>query len=187
MGLSLASHIRRSLVAASALAALLAVGAVPAVAQEGAKVFVASDGDVIATYLGNSASYSNDLYLDSPANLLGLIFNNHASPVGSTKNLGFFTAGTELIFRLHVNNTGDDFFTGPGDRNPDDHAHALVENFATETRVHFEDLFGGAFVYNDLSFSFTNTRTTEVPEPGTLAFLGAGLVGTGVFIRRKRA
>ena len=187
MGLSLASRMYRSLVAASALAAVFAVSAIPSVAQEGAKIIVAADGDVIATYQGNSASYSNDLYLDTPANAIGLIFNNHANNIGDTKNLGFFTAGTELIFRLHVNNTGDDFFSGPAERNPDGHAHARVTNGA-ETLVEFEDLFNGPFVYNDLSFSFTNTiAQTDVPEPGVVAFAGAGLLGAGLFLRRKRA
>src|ERR1043166_3867775 len=104
---------------------------------EGLNVFVGSTNPVIATYQGNSAAFSNDLYLmldgagnpgndGNPANDL-FIFNNHASPVGSTKNLGAFAIGTELEFRLHVNNTGNVFFTGPASRNPDNHTHARVQ------------------------------------------------------------
>ncbi len=147
------------------LAALLVASIAPAVLMafpiaepgtEGFLVIVNSTDEVIATYQGNSASYSNDLYLENTGLFL---FNNHSSPWGSQVNLGSFPVGTELIFRLHVNNTGYDYFTGPGTRNPDGHTHARVQaNWQpSETLVSFEDLYNGPFVYNDLSFSFTNT------------------------------
>ena len=41
----------------------------------GASVF-ATGGHVIATFESNGAGFSNDLFLDTPANGLGLIFNN---------------------------------------------------------------------------------------------------------------
>lgn len=159
---------------------------IAAIGTEGYLVIVNSTDDVIATYQGNSAAYSNDLYLDSL-----FIFNNHASPVGSTVNLGSFSIGTELIFRLHVNNTGYDYYTGPGSRNPDGHFHARVQDnwMPNEALVSFEDLYNGPFHYNDLSFSFTNVRGSDdpvIPAPGAimLGSLGAGLVG---WMRRRRA
>ncbi|RYZ91793.1 MAG: PEP-CTERM sorting domain-containing protein [Moraxellaceae bacterium] len=156
---------------------------IAAVGTEGLSV-IASGGEVIAKYEGNSASFSNDLYLN-----LNFIFNNQATPVGSTVNLGTFTAGTELVFRLYVNNTGESWFTGAASRNNDGLFHARVqENWKPGTTlVSFEDLSGdpeGVNGFNDLSFSFTNTQTTPVPESSALVLMliGLGLLG---FARRK--
>lgn len=165
------------------IVALLALAA-SAVAAPGDKIIVATDGEVIAKFLGHSAAYTNDLYLDSPANALGIIFTNQTTPVGTEVSLGNFTAGTELIFRLHVRNTGYDYYTGPGSRNPDGYAHAdVVQSYGgydDVTGVFFEDLYNGPFHYNDLGFSFTNTI---VPEPASMAVLG---LGAAALLRRRR-
>jgi hypothetical protein len=175
-----------------------------AIGGEGASILVGGSDDVLATYLGNSAAFSNDLYLarlgsgdpgidgDNSNDLF--IFNNHSSPVLSMMNLGAFAIGTELIFRLHVNDTGYDYFSGSSSRNPDGRPHARVQEnwMPNETLVSFEDLFdlpeypGG---FNDLSFSFSNTVTTPPnpsPEPMTLALLGMGLAGLTMTRRRQR-
>ena len=154
---------------------------------EGFSVIVNTTGQVFARYEGNSAAYSNDLYLDST-----FIFNNHATAVGTEVLLGSFAAGTELIFRLHVNNTGFDYFTGPAARNPDGHTHARVQSDWQPDRalVSFEDLFDGPFDYNDLRFSFTNTRGTPVvpgiTEPQTYALMLAGLAFVALAARRRQ-
>lgn len=149
--------------------------------SEGLKV-IATGGEIIATYEGNSASFSNDLYLGST-----FIFNNHATPVGTSVSLGTFVAGTELMFRMHVNDTGHDFFTGDASRNPDSHEHARVQSdwLPNTTLVSFEDLYNGPFDYNDLSFSFSNT-IAAVPEPETYAMFLAGLGLVGFFARRRK-
>jgi hypothetical protein len=89
---------------------------------EGFEVIVKSTGPVQATYQGfNSSLYSNDLYLvvDGDPTHDKLLFNNKTSPFGSTVPLGSYTVGTKLVFRLHVRDTGKDYFTGPASRNPD--------------------------------------------------------------------
>ena len=152
---------------------------------EGLKVIVSGTDHVIATYEGNSAAYSNDLLLNGV-----FIFNNHTTPVGTSVDLGSFAPGTELVFQLHVNNTGYDFYTGPDSRNPDSHAHARVQADwePGTTLVSFEDLFNGPFEYNDLSFSFTNTTSsaTPVPEPSPLLLMLAGIGLIGLMVRLRR-
>jgi hypothetical protein len=126
----------------------------------GGTLYVTTSGNVKATYRGNSASYDNRLFLDSPTNSLGEIFFNHGDAVGTSKDLGHFNAGDELVFRMHVDNTNNNFFTGSPARNVDKYAHARItyDYSPTETLVEFEDLLNGPFNYNDLSFSFTNLQ-----------------------------
>lgn len=175
--LKLAAALTLSLAAASTQAFEIA-----APGTEGLSVIVASTGHVFATYEGTSASFSNDLLLDG-----AFIFNNHTTPVGQTVDLGEFTAGTELKFSLFVHDSGRTYYTGPASRNPDLHEHARVQGDWKPgvTLTSFEDLYEGPFDYNDLSFSFTNTKAV-VPEPGLLAMLAAG-AGVVAMSRKRKA
>jgi hypothetical protein len=160
----------------------------------GANVYVSTTGDVIAEFLGSDAGYNNLLYLESPANSLGLIFEGHATPVGTTFNLGSYTAGTELIFRMRSGG-GYDYYTGPASRNPDGLAHAVVDDAYApgKTYVGFEDMFGGGDRdYNDITYAFSNVQITpppitSVPDmAATLRLLASSFFGLAALSRRLR-
>ena len=156
-----------ALVGTAALVGLLAVPAqaVPITEQ----TLIATGGNVMVTFVSNGAGFTSELFLDGPLNEeLGAIFNNATTDVGTSIDLGSFAAGTELIFKLLVKETGDIFYTGFADRNADGIGHAAVDSGEGQVLVGFEDLFGGGdFDYNDLVFAFTNVVFTDAPGPGT--------------------
>lgn len=182
---------------AGKLAMLLVLSAVPlliptlstAVPIFGANVVVTTTGDVIATFQANNASFDDRLFLDSPSNVLGQIFFNHGNSIGDTRDLGTFTAGTVLTFRLHVDNTNSNFFSGPAGLNPDGLTHASVDAVGLSTTVAFEDVAGPGSDrdFNDLTFSFTNTTPVDsVPEPATVALFSTGLLALLAYGWRRR-
>ena len=91
----------------------------------GGSLIVARDGDVGAIFLGSDAKYWNSLFLQGSSGASRYLFNK-GTRANKTIDLGSFSAGTELTFRLHVWNTGEDFFTGAGSLNPDGLPHALA-------------------------------------------------------------
>ncbi|HOP16442.1 MAG: DUF4114 domain-containing protein [Chromatiaceae bacterium] len=155
----------------------------------GGRMLVANTGYVTATFLGSDAGYFNTLFLDGEAADVRL-FDKH-SEVGTTINLGTFTAGTELVFRLDVRNTGNRFFTGDAARNVDGIAHALavttLEQQTYVTTVGFEDLLnGGDLDYNDFTFVLHNViDPPAVPSPSALALLGLGIGLLGWSLHRR--
>jgi hypothetical protein len=119
---------------------------------------IATGGNVVVTFDSNDAAYMSELFLDGAyGDELGVLFNNKTTAVGTSMNLGSFAAGTELVFKLIVHETGDVFYTGADSRNPDSVAHAMVYGGEEQVLIGFEDVFGGGdFDYNDLMFAFTN-------------------------------
>jgi MYXO-CTERM domain-containing protein len=170
-----------------AIAALLSaacLNANAAIEIVGGKLFVADNGAVNVTFLGSDAGYTDLLFYVGTGSEQ-FMFNGHATTVDTTFSLGNFTKGTELTFRMHVNNTGDNFFTGPASANSDNvvHAHASLDANKSAV-VGFEDLRGGGDRdYNDIQFRVTNV--SAVPEADTWAMLAAGLGLLGL-VRRKR-
>ncbi len=166
------------------LSFLAATNMVKAVQILGGNTYVANSGEVTAKFLGSSAAYTNVLYLYSPLNNDRFIFNNKTTPIGSTISLGTFTAGEELIFKISVLNTANNFYSGDHAlMNPDKKLHSMVDfDFApNEIYIGFEDLYGGGDNdFNDVMFSFSNVTSslpasTDIPEPSILLlfFIGA--------------
>lgn len=145
---------------------------------------VDSSGTVEATFLGHSAAYSNDLYFSTDNVNWSFIFNNHATPWGQTVSLGNFDAGTELYFKIYVNDTATTFYSGAASNNPDGLVHVFAETTGVDTYVGFEDLYGGGDQdYDDVRYSFRNVAA--VPEPETYALMLGGL-GFAVLAARRR-
>jgi hypothetical protein len=143
---------------------------------------IATGGDVVVTFDSNDAAYTNELFLEGAlGDELGVLFNNKTTTVGTSKNLGSFEAGTELVFKLIVRETGDAFYTGDDSRNVDNLIHATVQDREGQVLIGFEDVFGGGdFDYNDLMFAFTNVSgDDEVVSGGTGATSGGAGAGTG--------
>ena len=107
---------------------------------------------VKVTFCNSYAGFTDDLILDSPANIF--IANNDSDPIGTTKDLGSFNTKSELVFAVEVQDTGYTYFTGPGSRNPDGLVHAEV--FEIDSNLYFisfEDQYdGGDQDYNDMNF-----------------------------------
>ncbi|MBE2216117.1 MAG: DUF4114 domain-containing protein [Opitutaceae bacterium] len=160
-----------TLVAASVFLAA-AAHAVPIL---GGNIVVTADSEVHVTFEGYSAGYTSQLFLQNPGNDLGMLFVNKTTAVGSTIALGTFAAGTELIFRLFVVPTGQNFLTGDALRNSDNIAHAYIETIGNKTFVGFEDIWGGGDRdYNDYMFSVTANPVPDSAATGALLVLGLG-------------
>lgn len=152
------------------------------------KLYVATAGEVILTFLSKTAAYSNDLYLQGTSDS---ILNNQTASPGAQYSLGTFLAGAELSFTMFVKNTGFAYYTGSASLNPDSLIHAAYDVTSGQSlNIGFEDLFnGGDKDYDDLVFSLNNVRVgtlvTAVPEPETFSMLAAGLLLIGLAKRRK--
>ena len=186
------SRCAHAAVAATLLALFLAPSAADAAPILGAQVY-ALGGPVGFEVLPYSAAYTNQFSLfthtqngfqQGPV----LALNNQ---VGTMVNLGNMLAGMELIFGIHVTNTGHDFLIGPASRNADGLFHAGVTFLpGGVAEIGFEDLWnGGDKDYNDAVIrvrGVTNAPPLHTPEPASLATWGL-LVVTSSFARWRRA
>jgi hypothetical protein len=182
-----------ALLGATALVGFLATPsqATPIVEQ----TLVATGGDVVVTFDLNDAGYMSELFLEGAyGDQFGALFNNWTTAVGTSLNLGSFASGTELVFKLVVQQTGNVFYTGDPNRNVDGLVHAVVGPSNDRVLVGFEDMLGGGdFDYNDLVFAFSNVAAgggssgaaAAVDEPSTLVLLGGGLSLLVALMRRQ--
>ena len=149
----------------------------------GGRLLVAEDGYVTAEFLGSNAGHFNVLYFEGPGGDQRLF--DKKTPLSTAPiTLGWFTAGTELIFRLDDLSTNHSYYSGDAARNPDNLAHALaittIDTISSQfvTTVGFEDLFGGGDLdFDDLEFRLTNVIDPPIPVPSIPLLLLAGLLG----------
>lgn len=172
-----------------------------AVGQQNAQEYTftaAATGDVVAYFVGSTATYTNEIAMLVNGVATGIQgLNNKTTRNDTALTLGTVQAGDTLVFKLVniVPGTGVGPWYSQKSLNSDGINHVYSSAWAGNnalpagTYVAFEDLpKGGDFNYNDISFVFTNVATAAratVPEPGSLALLGLGMVGFAASRRKK--
>jgi hypothetical protein len=152
------------LTALAVVAVMLSPSAHAAVADGGlgARIF-ANGSPVRVTVLEAESGYTSEIWVLEPVRrLIGA-----DADTGRSVELGPLSAGVEIVFGIRVLETGDEFRTGPGARNPDGLPHAFVvatNDGRAQVRVGFEDLLGGGDNdFNDVLFEVSGVSTLHTP------------------------
>ncbi len=157
----------------------------------------AESGDLVGYFLGSSALYNNEIGVFVNGTQLGAYaLGNHSSTVGQSVNFGHVNAGDSIVFALNVLSQGYKLYSDTG-MNMDsiDHVYATVYSGQTVNGVAvpagvylgFEDQLAAIsdLDYNDEELAFSNVSMVANPEPISFILFGTGLLGLGLF-RRKR-
>jgi hypothetical protein len=154
---------------------------------------VATGGDVMVIFLGpTGAYYDESSFVVSPSGTSGDFFENHSTVKGTAIDLGYYAAGTEILFGIHVADSSQTYYTGPGDRNPDGAVHAFVQNdwqgVSGLTYIGFEDMYANLpadWGYVDEVIAVTGA-VGSVPETSpTILLLAASFCALIVLYRRS--
>lgn len=124
------------------------------------------------------AGFTSDLFLSIDGR--PPIYFGTSREAGRVTNIGRLPEGVEIVFLMVVRETGDNFYSGRFDRNPDRIPHADVECVEYgKYNVSFEDLLGGGDrSYNDLRFQVRTEPACDPdsdapPETEQIGFEGA--------------
>jgi len=197
-----------------ALSSVHAAPLVPATTV-GTDIFAVGN-PVTAAFLFADAGDDSDLDVTINASGSSFLFSNsngvtsNQTAVGTITTINGVAVGDLLTFTLNDKSVVNSWSTGVGSTNvaylvsssvavieaslgvnlgaAAEAALAQLALIGNVTVIAFEDrpLAQSDQDYNDLIFAFAQTRTNDVPEPGTLALLGVALAGVAA-LRRRRA
>jgi hypothetical protein len=155
-----------------------------------------STGEVMGYFYSASAGDTDyvQIYDVNTGTSSGWFFNNQTTSAGTAQDFGFVNAGDTLVIELENTNLDNEIFASDPSYSADGINHAYITSFSGDkgipagTFVGMEDLPNGSsdFDYNDDTFVFTNVADpSAVPEPGSLALLGTGVLSAAGIVRRR--
>jgi hypothetical protein len=112
-------------------------------------------------WCGGASAFTPETWLEATGTLVG---RAGETTEGDVAQLGVMQDGEELRFYVYLPETGETFFTGGGENNPDGMAHAAIEDLGNGTfRVGFEETWGGGDLdFDDVNVVVSANATLEI-------------------------